>query len=82
MSKSQIFYTDKYKAIEKAIVKLLNAQPDFLSAQTAASTRAVGDAIQTILSDLTSVERLARFYQDDLCTGQKFITDCSPSRWT
>jgi len=117
MSKSQIFHTGKYESIEKAIVKLLNSQPDFLSARTAVSTRAVGDAIQTILSEhfqsllgklcteysadfarramadlafsdtdglyyvvdvkthrlgthfnmpnLTSVERLARFYEDD-----------------
>lgn len=117
MRKSHIFYTEKYKTIEKAIVKLLNSQPDFLSTQTAVSTRAVGDAIQAILSEqfqsllgdlcaeysavfarramadlafsdrdgfyyvvdvkthrletkfnmpnLTSVERLARFYEDD-----------------
>lgn len=117
MTRSQIFYTKKYKAIEKAIVTLLNSQPDFLSARTAVSTRAVGDAIQIILSEqsqsllgnlcaeysaefarramadlaftdrdgfyyvvdvkthrletkfnmpnLTSVERLARFYEDD-----------------
>lgn len=51
MSKSQIFYTKKYKAIETAIVSFLNSQPDFLSAQTAASTRAVGDAVQTILGE-------------------------------
>ncbi len=51
MSKSLIFYTEKFKAIQKAIVRLLNSQPDFLSARTAASTRAVGDAIQTILSE-------------------------------
>ena len=115
--KSRIFYAAKFKAIEKAIVKLLNSQPEFLSAQTAASPRAAGDAIQTILSEhfqsilgdlsaeysaqfarramadlaftdtdgfyyvvdvkthrlethfnmpnLTSVERLARFYEDD-----------------
>lgn len=117
MSKSQIFYTNKYKEIEEAIVKLLNSQPDFLSDRTAVSPRAVGDAIQTILSEqfhsvlgnlcaeysaefarramadlaftdkdgfyyvvdvkthrlgtqfnmpnLTSVERIARFYEDD-----------------
>jgi hypothetical protein len=117
MNKSQIFYTEKYKTIEEAIVTLLNSQPDFLSTRTATSTRAVGDAIQTILSEqfqsllgdlcaeysaefarramadlaftdkdglyyivdvkthrlethfsmpnLTSVERLARFYEDD-----------------
>jgi hypothetical protein len=51
MSKSQIFYTTKYKSIEKAIVALLNSQPDFLSARTVASPRAVGDAIQTTLSE-------------------------------
>ncbi|HET7090792.1 MAG TPA: hypothetical protein VFL17_19340 [Anaerolineae bacterium] len=51
MSKSRIFHTGRYKAIQKAIVKLLNSQPDFVSTRTAASTRAVGDAIQTILSE-------------------------------
>lgn len=51
MSKSQIFYTERYKIIEKATVELLNSQPDFLSLRTAASTRAAGDAIQTILSE-------------------------------
>lgn len=117
MSKSQIFYTNKWKEIEREIVMLLNSQPNFLSTRTAVSTRAVGDAIQTILSEqfrsllgdlcadysaefarramadlaftdrdgfyyvvdvkthrigtqfnmpnLTSVERLARFYEDD-----------------
>jgi len=117
VTKSKIFYTNVYKSVEEKIVGLLNAQPDFLSARTAASTRAAGDAIQTILSEhfqsllgelcadysaefarramadlaftdpegfyyrvdvkthrlethfnmpnLTSVERLARFYEDD-----------------
>lgn len=117
MTRSRIFHTNRYKSIEKAIVKTINSQPDFLSARTASSTRAVGDAIQSILSEkfqailgslcvkysaeftrramadlaftdtdefyyavdvkthrlgthfnmpnLTSVERLARFYQDD-----------------
>jgi hypothetical protein len=117
MKKSQIFYTDKYKEVEQAIVKPINSQPDLISMRTATSTRAVSDAIQTILSEqfqpllgdlfndysaafarramadlaftdkdgfyyvvdvkthrldtnfnmpnLTSVERLARFYEDD-----------------
>ncbi len=117
VSRSRIFCTNRYKSIEKGIVRLLNSQPEFLSARTAASPRAVGDAIQTILSEnfqsllgglcadysadfarramadlafididgfyyvvdvkthriethfnmpnLTSVERLARFYEDD-----------------
>jgi hypothetical protein len=51
MSYSPIFHTNSYKRIEKAIVRLLNSQPDFLSARTATSTRAVGDAIQSLLSD-------------------------------
>jgi len=51
MPKSQIFYTDAYKTIGNDIVRLVNSQPDFLSAQTAASPRAVGDAIQRIVSD-------------------------------
>lgn len=49
--KSKIFFTAKYRLLEKAIVKLLNAQPDFLSARTAASPRAVGDAIQSVLAE-------------------------------
>lgn len=115
--KSKIFSTARFKSIEKALVKLLNAQPDFLSAHTATSPRATGDAIQSVLAErfqsllgdsvaeysaqfarramadlaftdtdglyyivdvkthrldthfnmpnLTSVERLARFYEDD-----------------
>ncbi len=115
--KSKIFAANKHKQIEKAIVQLLNVQPAFLSTRTLASPRAVGDAIQDILSEklnsllgdyiveysaafarramadltfsdrdgfyyvvdvkthrqethfnmpnLTSVERLARFYADD-----------------
>jgi hypothetical protein len=115
--KSRVFHTNLYKKIEANILKLLNSQPDFLSARTASSPRAVGDAVQMILADnfrsilgdvcreynsdfarramadlaftdkdglyylvdvkthrldtkfnmpnLTSVERLARFYEDD-----------------
>ncbi|MEW6027604.1 MAG: hypothetical protein AB1599_09970 [Planctomycetota bacterium] len=115
--KSRIFHTGQYKKTEKDILKLINSQPDFLSARTASSPRAVGDAVEDIVSDnfqkvlgdacskyncdfarramadiafedkdclyyvvdvkthrldtkfnmpnLTSVERLARFYEDD-----------------
>lgn len=49
MKKSTIFFTNRYKEIEQAIIALVNSQPDFISARTAVSTRAVGDAIQTIL---------------------------------
>jgi hypothetical protein len=120
--KSRIFYTDTYKTIEARVQKLLNSHEEFLSPSTARSTRAVGDAIESILGDsfdtilgdlckeysaafarramadlaftdvddfyyivdvkthrtdtkfnmpnLTSVERLARFYQDD---GNYFV---------
>ncbi|MCL5797275.1 MAG: hypothetical protein M1366_00550 [Patescibacteria group bacterium] len=116
--KSNIFYSNSYKNLELKIQNFLNNQPDFLSASTANSPRAVGDAVQDILAanfekiiddqglnysakfarramadlafndkdgfyyvvdvkthrldtvfnmpNLTSVERLARFYEDDL----------------
>ena len=51
MNQSRIFYTHHYQRIESAIIKLLNSQADFLSARTAESTRAVGDAVQDILSE-------------------------------
>jgi len=116
--KSSLFYTDKYKRVERRIKNFLNKQADFLSPSTAKSPRAVGDAAQDILAEnfqaiigkevgtnysrsftrramadmafedkdgfyyivdvkthrldtkfnmpnLTSVERLARFYEDD-----------------
>jgi hypothetical protein len=116
--KSSLFHTDQYVKVEQRIVDFLNASQDYLSATTAKSTRAVGDAIQDILAEnfqqilgdervkystgfarramadlafedheglyyivdvkthrlndtmfnmpnLTSVERLARFYEDD-----------------
>ena len=115
--KSPIFTSGAYKTIEEEVLRLLNKQADFLSADTAESTRAAGDAIQSIIEDnfeeilgehggeysasfarramadlafkdkpnnyyvvdvkthreetafnmpnLTSVDRLARFYEDD-----------------
>ncbi len=114
---SQLFSTDSYLILQRLTREVLNAQEGFLSASTAVSPRAVGDAVQEILADnfqtilgpfcaeysanfarramadlafkdpegfyyvvdvkthrtdtrfnmpnLTSVERLARFYQDD-----------------
>lgn len=116
--RSKIFYTHKYLDIASSTLEFLNEQEDFLSESTADSPRAVGDAIQEIIStefkiivgddckeysdtfarrsmadlafkdndgcyyivdvkthredtsfnmpNLTSVERLARFYEDDL----------------
>lgn len=114
---SKIFYTAAYQEIQEKVSLLLNSHSDFLSSNTADSTRAVGDAIENILAgsfdkilgawgaeysasfarramadlafrdhegfyyvvdvkthrtdtkfnmpNLTSVERLARFYEDD-----------------
>ena len=115
--KSLIFNSGANVEIEGKVLKLLNQQADFLSERTAESTRAAGDAIQSIIEDnfkeilgehggeysasfarramadlafkdkianyyvvdvkthreetafnmpnLTSVDRLARFYEDD-----------------
>jgi len=49
--KSPIFTSSAYKTIEKGILLVLNQQKDFLSANTAGSTRAAGDAIQSIIED-------------------------------
>jgi hypothetical protein len=115
--KSLIFTSGVHEVIEEKVLRLLNQQADFLSEDTAGSTRAAGDAIQSIIEDnfekilgehggeysasfarramadlafkdklanyyvvdvkthreetafnmpnLTSVDRLARFYEDD-----------------
>ena len=115
--KSRIFYTNAYQAIQQITLNSLNSQQAFLSTHTLHSTRAAGDAIESILANsfdavlghwvseysanfarramadlaftdvdgfyyivdikthrtttkfnmpnLTSVERLARFYEDD-----------------
>jgi hypothetical protein len=49
--RSSIFYTDAYKDIELRVVELLNSHEEFLSPSTARSTRAVGDAVESILGD-------------------------------
>jgi len=49
--KSSIFYTDKYKEIEKKIKDFLNEQADFLSTRTINSPRAVGDAIENVIAE-------------------------------
>lgn len=116
--RSPLFEPETRATIERKVRDLLNDQADFLSADTAESTRAAGDAIQSILGakfgeilgnlvadyserfarramadfafhdqpgnycvvdvkthregtafsmpNLTSVDRLARFYEDDL----------------
>jgi hypothetical protein len=49
--RKSIFETAWYKTIEQRICDMLNAEKGYLSASTAKSTRAVGDAIQDILGD-------------------------------
>lgn len=50
-TKSKLFSTDRYASVQNKIKDFLNAQEQFLSDSTAKSTRAVGDAIQDILSE-------------------------------
>ena len=68
MEKSQIFYSDKFGEVQEAIRGFLNSQEDYLSASTANSPRAVGDAIQDVLgSNLQQVlgEEICRNYSAD-----------------
>ena len=66
--RSKIFYVDYYhKTIEKGVKEFLNNHNDFLSPQTAQSTRAVGDAIEGIIAnkfDRILGDRCA-YYQSD-----------------
>ena len=49
--KSVLFMNDRYLSVQKKVKSFLNKQEDFLSGNTAKSPRAVGDAIQEILSE-------------------------------
>jgi hypothetical protein len=49
--RSEIFYTDRFLHVQEAVKQFLNGQGDFLSNRTSGSPRAVGDAIQDILSE-------------------------------
>ncbi len=51
MSRSPLFYGDDHKRIEASIVETLNTQPEFLSARSLGSPRAVGDAEQEMLGE-------------------------------
>jgi hypothetical protein len=51
MRRSSIFYTSIYQEIAQRTKDFLNKHEDFLSPTTARSTRAVGDAIQSILGE-------------------------------
>jgi len=62
MEKSQIFYSEKFDEVQESIREFLNSQEDYLSASTANSTRAVGDAIQDILGS-----NLQQVLGEDVC---------------
>lgn len=66
MKRSRLFYTDAYRTVESRIVEFLNVQPYFLSAHTAASPRAAGDAIQSLLE-----ENLRGLLGSDHCADYK-----------
>ncbi|MBO1351212.1 MAG: hypothetical protein EBE86_029355 [Hormoscilla sp. GUM202] len=49
--KSNFFYGGHYQAVAASIEDYINSVPEFLSAQTARSTRAAGDAIEGLIAD-------------------------------
>jgi hypothetical protein len=51
VKKSGIFQTDEFREIQQKTEDFLNGYPDFLSASTARSTRAFGDAVEGILGE-------------------------------
>jgi hypothetical protein len=51
VKKSRIFHTDRFREIQQKTKDFLNGYPDFLSASTARSTRAFGDAVEGILGE-------------------------------
>lgn len=48
---SPLFVAEAHEAIERKIRDLINGKGDFLSEDTAGSTRAAGDGIQSIIED-------------------------------
>lgn len=46
---NKLFYTEAYKKVQGETKRVLNAQANYLTTQTARSTRAAGDAIEGIL---------------------------------
>ena len=49
--RSSFYYDGHYLNVTEKIKGYINSSPDFLSAQTADSTRAAGDAIESLVSD-------------------------------
>jgi hypothetical protein len=57
-----LFANDRFRPFEEKLKQFLNAQPDFLTARTARSPRAAGDAIQDIIS-----AEFANLFGKELC---------------
>ena len=49
--RSSFYYKGHYRKVASGIKDLINSSPDFLSSQTAGSPRAVGDAIESLISE-------------------------------
>jgi hypothetical protein len=64
---SNIFSTNKYQEISAKVKEILNAEKDFLSSKTARSPRAVGDALENIISEKfqTIVSDICSDYSSD-----------------
>ena len=49
--KSTFYYKGHYLDVAGSIKNYINSSPEFLSQQTAGSTRAVGDALESLLAE-------------------------------
>ena len=50
--KSDFYYSGACKEVAQEVLEHINASQEFMSEQTAGSTRAVGDAIETVIADV------------------------------
>jgi len=51
VKRSRIFHTDQFREIQEKTKSFLNGHADFISASTARSTRAFGDAVEGVLGE-------------------------------
>ncbi len=63
MTESRLFFSEAYQTIQQRTLDLLNAQQTFLSPSTLHSTRAAGDAIESILA--SSFDRILGDWSTD-----------------
>jgi hypothetical protein len=65
--KSRLFHTQEYLIVQGRVRDLINSSPDFLSAGTAQSPRAAGDAIEAVI--VASVDQILGEHCGEYSTG-------------